>query len=540
MGAALGIDLGTTNSVAAVATAVGVEFILGPHGDRVHPSAVAYPASGGVVVGADARALRLVDDGTVITSAKRLIGQNIRAPMVQLALAGLPYRVEEGQNQQPVIAVGDRRVTVPEVSGKVLDYLRRRAERQLGTEVTAAVITVPANFTDAQRQATKEAGRLAGLEVLRLINEPTAAALAYGFGKQLDETVCIYDFGGGTFDVSILRVHGEVFEVLASDGDPFLGGDDLDRTLAEFLAAEMTRNLRVDPRGNPGLMLRLRLAAEAVKQHLSDVAVAEGEVDDLDDGNGRVHKLPFRISRSQFESMVAGYVGRTIELCKRAMASAGIESRDLSEVVCVGGSTRIPVVRQRIAELLGRSPMTTLNPDEVVAHGAAIQAGSLSGALVDGGMASHNAVPTAATSALGRSGAMPAVLPAIARPILLDVTPASLGIATVGGYVDTLLAKNLPIPIERTRTFATAQDNQARVAIDCCRGEARRYADNEPLGQVVLDELVPRMRGEVKIDVTFRVDADGILHVRAADAETGAEQMARLAVLGAPTAPRAG
>jgi molecular chaperone DnaK len=244
--------------------------VLGPLGERVHPSAVAYPDSGGYLVGADAKAQRLAGDGTVITSAKRIIGQNFRAPMVQLALAGLPYQVEEGSNQQPVVVVGQRRLTLPEVSAKVLDYLRKRAERQLAAEVTDAVITVPANFTDAQRAATKEAGRLAGLNVLRLINEPTAAALAYGFGKRLDETVCIFDFGGGTFDVSLLRVSGDVFEVLASDGDPFLGGDDLDRTLAEHLASEMNRTLRVDPRPHPAAMLRLGMAAEAIKQHLSE------------------------------------------------------------------------------------------------------------------------------------------------------------------------------------------------------------------------------------------------------------------------------
>ncbi|MEZ4366656.1 MAG: Hsp70 family protein [Kofleriaceae bacterium] len=539
MSLALGIDLGTTNSVAAVATPTGVEFILGGRGERVHPSVVAYPATGGIVVGADAKAHRLNGPERVVSSAKRLIGQNFRAPIVQLALTGLPYKVEEGANQQPVVVVGGRRVTVPEVSAQVLGHLRRCAERQLATPVTQAVVTVPANFTDAQRQATKEAGRLAGLEVLRLINEPTAAALAYGFGKRLDETLCVFDFGGGTFDVSLLQIKHEVFEVIASDGDFFLGGDDLDRSVAEFLAAEMNRTLGVDPRGNPGLMMRLTLAAEAVKVHLSEFAVAEGEIDDLDAGDGRVFKLPFRLARRQFESMINGYVGRTIELCRNVLASAGLQPSQITDVLCVGGSTRIPLVRQRLAELFGKAPAIQINPDEVVAHGAAIQAGSLTGQLIEGtGMAARDAVPTAATSPLdpvvAAGGAAVATGPLV-RPLLLDVAPASLGLQTVGGYVEVVLAKNAPIPIERTRGFSTANDDQTRVAIDCCRGESRRYADNEPLGSLELLDLAPRPRGEVTIDVTFRIDPDGILHVRAADAATGVAQATRLSLLGAPT-----
>ena len=277
MALAVGIDLGTTNSVAAVATPTGVEFALGAHGERVHPSTVAYPPGGGVVVGGDARMRRVVDPRNTIYSAKRLIGQNIRSPMVQLALTNLPFQVEEGPNQQLIIVCGDRRMTVPEVSSQVLLHLKRCTERQLGDRVTQAVITVPANFTDAQRQATKEAGRLAGLEVLRLINEPTAAALAYGFGQALDEIVCVFDFGGGTFDVSLLQVRGEIFEVLATDGDFFLGGDDIDRALAEVLAAEVNRQHAVDPRPIPSLMTRLQMAAEEIKFHLSEHATAEGD-----------------------------------------------------------------------------------------------------------------------------------------------------------------------------------------------------------------------------------------------------------------------
>jgi len=535
---ALGIDLGTTNSVAAVATQAGVEFVLGPRGERVHPSVVAYPEGGGIMVGADARLQRLVDPANVIVSAKRLIGQNIRAPLVQLALTGLPFVVEEGANQQPIVLVRDRHMTIPEISAQVLIHLRRCAERQLADRVTQAVITVPANFTDAQRQATKEAGRLAGLEVLRLINEPTAAALAYGFGQQLDQAIAVFDFGGGTFDVSLLKVKGELFEVLATDGDFFLGGDDLDRALGEYLAAELTRATGVDPRPNPMLMMRLVMAAEAVKCHLSENTAAEGEIEDLDLPNGKKHKLAFRVTRRQFDHLINGYVDRTIELCRQVLTTARLDPKRITDVLCVGGSTRIPLVRARLTELFGKPPLTRINADEVVAHGAAIQAGSLSGNLIEStGMASRDVVPAAMSPLVTGKKSSPAFgTPSLPRPILLDVNPASLGVQTAGGYTERLLDKNAPIPIERTRTFSTAHDQQTRVVIECCRGEARRYGDNEPLGQLVLDELPARARGQVKIEVTFRVDTDGILHVRANDADTGAAKDASLSVIGAPVA----
>jgi molecular chaperone DnaK len=547
MSVAVGIDLGTTNSCAAVATPTGVEFALGPRGERVHPSVVAYPASGGVLVGHDAKLLRVTDPSSMIYSAKRLIGQNIRSPLVQLSLGALTYQVEEGPNQQPIVVVRDRHLTVPEVSGQVLTYLKRCTERQMGDTVGAAVITVPANFSDSQRRATQEAGRLAGLDVLRLINEPTAAALAYGFGQHKDEIVCVFDFGGGTFDVSILQIRGEIFEVLATDGDFFLGGDDIDRTITEFLAAEMTRSRKIDPRGNPGLMARLQVAAEEVKRHLSDHSVAEGTIDGLDGGDGRIHSLPFRLTRPQLESLISGYVDRTIALVQAVLTTAGKTADDVSEVLCVGGSTRIPLVRQRLADLFGKPPQIRINPDEVVAQGAAIQAGSLSGNLVEGtGMASRDAVPAKGLSPLAALPEQPAargadplsfsVAKQLPRPLLLDVTPATMGIATSGGYCERLIEKNAPIPIERTKVFTTARDDQTKVVIDCCRGELRRYSENEPLGQLVLDDLPARKRGEVKIEVTFRVDTDGILHVRAHDIATGAAQEVSLTILGAPVA----
>jgi molecular chaperone DnaK len=535
MEVALGIDLGTTNSVAAIATPTGVEFILGPRGERVHPSTVAFPASGGVVVGGDAKRYRLTEPQHVIHSAKRFIGQNIRAPLVQLAMTGVRYKIVEGPNQQPIVVVRDRRMTMPEISSHVLLHLKRCAERQLGSQVKDAVITVPANFTDGQRQATKEAGRLAGLEVMRLINEPTAAALAYGFGKDNHKIIAVFDFGGGTFDVSILRLNGEIFEVLASDGDFFLGGDDLDRSLAEVLAAECNRILKLDPRPHPALMMKLMMGAEAIKCHLSENDAAEGEIDGLDLPTGGTGKLPFEITRRQFEDLVGGYVQRTIDVTKQVMVAAGLDSRAVTDVLCVGGSTRIPLVRERLAEVFGREPNIKINPDEVVSQGAAIQAGSLTGALSSGtGMGARDAVATVGHSPLALGAAVQLPVAEIKRPVLLDVNPATLAIQTAGGFTERLLDKNAPIPIERTRVFTTARDNQTRVEIDCCRGEHRRYTENEPLGTLILDSLPPKLRGDLKIEVSFRVDADGILHVSANDQESGQRQEAHLQVLGAP------
>jgi molecular chaperone DnaK len=538
MAVALGIDLGTTNSVAAIATPTGVEFILGPRGERVHPSVVAFPASGGVVVGQDAKRYRLTEPHHVIHSAKRFIGQNIRAPLVQLAMTGIRYKVVEGPNQQPIVVVRDRRMTMPEISSHVLLHLKRCAERQLGTQVKDAVITVPANFTDGQRQATKEAGRLAGLEVMRLINEPTAAALAYGFGKDKQQLIAVFDFGGGTFDVSILRLNGEVFEVLASDGDFFLGGDDLDRTLAEVLAAECNRVLRIDPRPHAALMMKLMMGAEAIKCHLSENDAAEGEIDGLDMPNGTTGKLPFSVTRKQFEDLVNGYIGRTIEVTRQVLTAAGLVPSQIADVLCVGGSTRIPLVREKLADLFRREPNNQINPDEVVSQGAAIQAGSLTNTLVSSGMGARDAVATVGHSTLvGHAGAVNPQLPQgmLKRPVLLDVNPATLAIQTAGGFTERLLDKNAPIPIEKVRVFTTARDNQTRVEIDCCRGENRRYAENEPLGTLLLEPLAPAKRGELQIEVSFRVDSDGILHVRATDQASGAKQEAHLQVLGAPT-----
>ncbi len=547
MSLAIGIDLGTTNSVAAVATATGVEFTIGGAGERIHPSVVAFPAAGGVLVGLEAATQRAVDPANTVCSAKRLIGQNMRAPLVQLALSSLPYRIEEGPNQQPIIVVGGRRQTVPEISAQVIRYLKRLAEKQFGEPITQAVITVPANFSDAQRQATKEAGRIAGVDVLRLVNEPTAAALAYGYGQTLDELVAVFDFGGGTFDISILKIKSEIFEVIATDGDFFLGGDDIDRTLAEFLAAELNRSQGVDPRPFPVAMTRLMMAAEQIKCHLSAATTAEGVIDQLVvESRPEPLALSFSISRAQFENLITGYVDRTVEVCRNVMVAANLEFHQLSEVICVGGSTRVPLVRQRIAELFQREPSIGINPDEVVGHGAAVQAATLSGHLDDAAPAPQ---PSAlATMALPGQAPPPVADPAqpspasqplpVRRdvPVLMDVTPASLRIATAGGYSEVILEKNAPIPIEHSKVFSPAHNDQPRVVIECCRGEARAFEDNEALGSLTLEGLPPATRAETRIEVTFRIDADGILQVRATDLKSGQAQEATLTVIGAPSA----
>jgi molecular chaperone DnaK len=326
--------------------------------------------------------------------------------------------------------------------------------------------------------------------------------------------------------------------VLASDGDFFLGGDDLDRTLAEVLAAECNRVLRIDPRPHAALMMKLMMGAEAIKCHLSENDAAEGEIDGLDMPNGTTGKLPFSVTRQQFEDLVSGYVNRTIAVTRPVLTAAGLVPRQIADVLCVGGSTRIPLVRERLADLFGREPNNQINPDEVVSQGAAIQAGSLTNTLSAGtGMGARDAVATVGHSTLvgmGKDTQLP--VGQVKRPVLLDVNPATLAIQTAGGFTERLLDKNAPIPIEKIRTFTTARDNQTRVEIDCCRGENRRYAENEPLGTLLLENLAPAKRGELKIEVSFRVDSDGILHVRAMDQASGAKQEAHLQVLGAPTA----
>ncbi|HLU68217.1 MAG TPA: Hsp70 family protein [Kofleriaceae bacterium] len=505
----IGIDLGTTNSVVATLRENRVEVIPDDRGNRLHPSVVGFTPAGEVVVGHAARARRHVDPRNTIYSAKRLIGQSIRNPTVRLAMSTLPYQCEEGPNEQPLITVRGRRYTVPEISSFVLAHLKRCAERHLGAPVSRAVITVPANFTDAQRQATKHAGELAGLKVLRILNEPTAAALAYGFGRALDARLAIYDLGGGTFDVTVLQIRDKIFEVLSTGGDSFLGGDDFDRTLVDRLAGEFMMRERIDLRDNPEAWSRLGTACEQIKCKLSQEEVVAGTIHDLAVGpGGRPLQLDFEVTRAELESLIEPYVERSVQACQEVLVAAGFTASVLSDLILVGGSTRTPLVRRKVAEYFGRAPQTRINPDETVAYGAALQAA----ALVSGGLD-----------------------PARFYSLLLDVCPRGLGIAVAGGYNETIIEKNTPVPVERTRRFTTSKDQQTEVQIQVSQGEARLFADNERLGVLVLQGLPPRPRGETVIEVTFVIDGDGILNVRARDQISNQETRATMQVVGAPT-----
>jgi len=507
----IGIDLGTTNSVVATVRDGRVEVIPDGYGNRLHPSVVAFVQTGDVVVGHAARARRHVDPINTIYSAKRLMGQSIRDPVVGLAISSLPYQVEEGPNEQPVVVVRGRRYTIPEISSFVLMHLKQCAEKYLHTTVSKAVITVPANFTDSQRQATKYAGELADLEVLRILNEPTAAALAYGFGKAMDAKLAIYDLGGGTFDVTVLEIHGKIFEVLATGGDAFLGGDDFDRAVLHRLSGEFLMQQRIDLREFPEGYAKLLSASEQIKCRLSTEDAVAGTIHDLAVGAGGFQLgLEFELTRPQFELLVEPYVKRSVETCAEVLNAVGLTAAELTDVILVGGSTRTPMVRELIEQQFGRAPRARINPDETVAYGAALHANGLTVADETPGQDFYS--------------------------LLLDVAPRALGIAVAGGYNEIIIERNTPIPVERTRNFITSKDGQTQVNIEVCQGEARSFSENEKLGVLSLQGIPARKRGESAIEVTFTIDTDGILSVRARDAKTNTETQATMKVVGAPTA----
>ncbi|MBI5479960.1 MAG: Hsp70 family protein [Deltaproteobacteria bacterium] len=500
----IGIDLGTTNSVVAAMVAGKVQVFA--DGDRrLHPSEVSFHPNGSTLVCHAARKRRLVDPRSTFFSVKRLVGQPFRSPAVQTAIARLPYRVTEGANEQVQLSARGKVLTAPAISAIVVGHVKHCAEAALQLPVRQAVITVPANFNDAQRAATKAAGQIAGLEVRRILNEPTAAALAYGVGRQLDQTVAIYDFGGGTFDITVLRIKDQIFEVLATGGDTFLGGDDLDLVLVDLLADGFLREHRYDLREDEIAHPRLVVAAEQIKCRLSDVEVVDGEIKEIVHGEGgRPIDLAFHLTREAYEAAIAGYVDRTFWACDEVLQIAGLAPSGVDDVILVGGTTRMPLVRRRVAEYFGRAPRADINPDEVVAWGAAVQGGALA--------------PTTAPQAF--------------NSLLLDVAPRALGIAVAGGYADTVVQRNAQLPLEQTRIFSTSADNQERVLIQICQGESRRFSENTPLGQLALDGLPRARRGEIKIEVTFQIDTDGILHARARDVATGREERATVTVRG--------
>ena len=504
----IGIDLGTSNSVVSVVQDGKVIVIPDSEGRRVHPSVVSFHSNGTILVGEKAKRRRIIDPRNTIFSAKRLIGRRFMSAEVRTAVARMPYIIKEGANQQPIVEARGKTYTIPEISAMVLTHMKNIAETYLGRQVVKAVVTVPANFNDAQREATKAAGRLAGLEVMRILNEPTAAALAYGYGKGLDRRLAIYDFGGGTFDITILLLRDRIFEVLSTAGDTYLGGDDIDLRLVDYMVQAFLRMHRVDLRNDGLAMERLRSVSEQVKCQLSARSKAIVQIQEIAHGvDGRAIDLSFSITRDGLNQKIVDIVDRTFIVCDEALRLAGVSASEVDDIVLVGGTTKMPLVRERVAGYYSREPRTDINPDEVVAVGAAIQAAAL----------------------------MQDVLGPDQKPVqtlLLDVTPRALGIGTFGGYAETIIQRNAQIPTEQTRLFTTSYDNQTTVKIQVCQGESRRFEENTPLGELTLDGLTAKARGQVSVAVTFEINTDGILRVRAKDQATGKATSAKIQVLG--------
>ncbi|MCB9689869.1 MAG: molecular chaperone DnaK [Alphaproteobacteria bacterium] len=494
MGKIIGIDLGTTNSVVAVMEGDQPVVIVNEEGSRTTPSVVAFDKDGNRMVGASARRQAVNNPDNTVFSVKRLIGH--RFDECSDELSRLPYSVVKAPGGDCRIRIQGKDYSPQEISAMVLQKLKGAAEAYLGMPVNEAVITVPAYFNDAQRQATKDAGRIAGLDVKRIINEPTAAALAYGLNKKKDEIIAVYDFGGGTFDVSILEVGDDVVEVKATNGDTHLGGDDIDDTLIKWLIAEFKKDTGIDVAGQAIVLQRLKDAAEKAKIELSSAQTTEINLPFITaDASGPKH-LTKTLSRAEFERMIDTIVERSLEPCRKCIKDAGVTTSQIQEVLLVGGSTRIPMVQRRVKELFGKDPNRSVNPDEVVAVGAAVQAGVLAGDV---------------TSML-----------------LLDVTPLSLGIETLGGVNTVMIPRNTTIPHSKTEIFSTAADNQTAVDVYVFQGERQMARDNKMIGNFRLQDIPPAPRGMPQIEVTFDIDANGILAVSAKDKATGKAQSIKI------------
>lgn len=494
MGKIIGIDLGTTNSVVSVVEGTEPVVIANAEGGRTTPSVVAFTKKGERLVGGPAKRQAVTNPENTVFSIKRFMGRFYNE--VGTEISEVPFKVQKGNNDVVMVDVGDKQYSPPEISAMILQKMRQTAEDYLGEKVTEAVITVPAYFNDAQRQATKDAGRIAGLDVKRIINEPTAASLAYGMEKKNDEKIAVFDLGGGTFDISILEIGDNVVEVKSTNGDTHLGGDDFDQRLIDYLADEFKNTEGVDLRKDPMALQRLKEAAEKAKIELSSSMQTEVNLPFITATESGPKHLNITVTRSKFEQLVEDLIERTLEPCKLALKDAGSSTSDIDEIILVGGSTRIPKVQETVKSFFGKDPHKGVNPDEVVALGAAIQGAVLTGDVQD--------------------------------ILLLDIIPLSLGIETLGAVSTKLIEANTTIPTKKSQIFSTAADNQTSVEINILQGEREMAADNRSLGRFILDGIPPAPRGVPQIEVTFDVDANGILHVSAKDKATGKEQSIRI------------